>query len=103
MNEWIFSPLFIEQEENNIEILEEHTISEPKNINVFDAEESPSKVKNNFLLEKQEKITKANVDLVFNRNDWKSKNDAELEETDQENLDEDEIAIAKMTTYLKHN
>ena len=43
------------------------------------------------------------MDLVFNRNDWKSKNDAELEETDQENLDEDEIAIAKMTTYLKHN
>jgi len=91
----------IEQEENNIEILEEHTISEPKNINVFDAEESPSKVKNNFLLEKQEKITKANVDLVFNRNDWKTKNDEETE--NPENLDEDEIAIAKMTTYLKHN
>ena len=28
---------------------------------------------------------------------------AEFEETDPENLDEDEIAIAKMTTYLKHN
>ena len=96
-----FFPFFIEQEENNIEILEEHTISEPKNINVFDAEESPSKVKNNFLLEKQEKITKANVDLVFNRNDWKTKNDEETE--NPENLDEDEIAIAKMTTYLKHN
>ena len=90
----------IEQEEN--EILED--ISEPKNfnINVFDAEESPSKVKNNFILEKQEKITKANVDLVFNRNDWTSKDDLETEGDDTENLDEDEIAIAKMTTYLKH-
>ena len=90
----------IEQEEN--EILEVD-ISEPKNfnINVFDAEESPSKVKNNFILEKQEKITKNNVDLVFNRNDW-TIDDLETEGDDPENLDEDEIAIAKMTTYLKH-
>lgn len=89
----------IEQEGN--EILEVD-ISEPKNfnINVFDAEESPSKVKNNFILEKQEKITKNNVDLVFNRNDW-TMDDLETE-GDPENLDEDEIAIAKMTTYLKH-
>ena len=79
------------------EILEVEPL-ETKNfdINVF-SEESPSKVKNNFVLERQEKIHKPNVDLVFNRNDLAK------DDHDEENkLDEDEIAIAKMTSYLKN-
>ena len=78
------------------EILEVEPL-ETKNfdINVF-SEESPSKVKNNFVLERQEKIHKPNVDLVFNRNDLAK------DDHDDDKLDEDEIAIAKMTSYLKH-
>ena len=54
-------------------------------------------MKNNFVLERQEKIHKPNVDLVFNRNDLAK------DDHDEENkLDEDEIAIAKMTSYLKN-
>ena len=53
-------------------------------------------MKNNFVLERQEKIHKPNVDLVFNRNDLAK------DDHDDDKLDEDEIAIAKMTSYLKH-
>ena len=66
-------------------------------INVFDEKCSPSKEKNNFLLDHSRKINKASVDLVFN-----NLSTTESSNADKEGLeDEDDIAIAKMTSYLE--
>lgn len=64
-------------------------------INVFE-EESPSKEKNNFLLDNSRKINKPNVDLVFHRNNLVL-SDQKKDETEE---NDDEVAIAKMTAYL---
>lgn len=66
-------------------------------INVFE-DESPSKERNNFLLDNSRKINKTNVDLVFHRNDLS----LPKEEDDNEDED-DEVSIAKMTSYLNEH
>jgi len=89
-------------------------------VNVFDNELSPSKEKNNCLLDNSRKINKANVDLVFHRNNLAISKDTDGEnqistveessnlDPDHENHDEsedevrDDVAIAKMTAYLNH-
>ena len=75
-------------------------------INVFE-DDSPSHEKNNFLLDNARKINKANVDLVFHKNNLSGSGSAlrpnpepEQEEDNDETLHEDDIAIAKMTAYL---
>ena len=70
-------------------------------VNVFE-EESPSKEKNNFLLDNSRKINKANVDLVFHKNNLVIPKKTEEEKAEEE-IPEDEIAIAKMTAYLHQN
>ena len=67
-------------------------------INVFE-EESPSKEKNNFLLDNSRKINKPTVDLVFHRNNLDLKKD----EGDDEEGEEDDITIAKMTAFVNQN
>ena len=87
-------------------------------INVFEDELSPSKEKNNCLLDNSRKINKANVDLVFHRNNLVVSKDTDAENQistvdESSNLDtargnhddsesdiHDEVAIAKMTAYL---
>merc|ERR1711879_601368 len=78
------------------EELEPIEIPEKKNqdINVFE-EDSPSKEKNNFLLDNSRKINKPTVDLVFHRNNL-TENLTENEETDAD----DEVTIAKMTAFV---
>ena len=94
-----------DDEEDPEEIFVEPLETKNLDINVFSTEESPSKVKNNFFLEKQEKVNKPNVDLVFNRNNFASAASSNAndngDEQDEEHIDEDEIAIAKMTSYLR--
>ena len=67
-------------------------------INVFE-EESPSKEKNNFLLDNSRKINKPTVDLVFHRNNLDLKKD----DGDDEEGEEDDITIAKMTAFVNQN
>ena len=67
-------------------------------LNVFE-EESPSKEKNNFLLDNSRKINKPTVDLVFHRNNLDLKKD----EGDDEEGEEDDITIAKMTAFVNQN
>merc|ERR1712061_941817 len=87
-------------------------------INGFEDELSPSKEKNNCLLDNSRKINKANVDLVFHRNNLVVSKDTDAENQistveESSNLDtargnhddsesdiHDEVAIAKMTAYL---
>lgn len=78
------------------EELEPIEIPEKKNqdINVFE-DDSPSKEKNNFLLDNSRKINKPTVDLVFHRNNL-TENLTENEETDAD----DEVTIAKMTAFV---
>ena len=73
-------------------------------INVFE-EESPSKEKNNFLLDNSRKINKPTVDLVFHRNNLalnKKEDEGRYEEIDEEEQ-EDDITIAKMTAFVNQN
>lgn len=84
---------------------EETMVKLPVDVNVFCEDESPSKSKNNFLLDNNRKINKANVDLVFHRNDLRQSSATnETNEIEEDNDDddqvEDEVTIAKMTTYL---
>ena len=74
-------------------------------INVFE-EESPSKEKNNFLLDNSRKINKPTVDLVFHRNnlDLNQKDDLEEDvEGQNDDEEEDDITIAKMTAFVNQN
>ena len=80
-------------------------------VNVFEDELSPSKEKNNCLLDNSRKINKANVDLVFHRNNLAASrtpdtSEEELEDhidNDKFEADNDKVAIAKMTVYLNHH
>ena len=91
-------------------------------INVFEDELSPSKKKNNCQLDNSRKINKANVDLVFHRNNLvlspedQQQDNITLVEAENQNIsmtgassnyeeidsetDHDDVAIAKMTAYL---
>ena len=73
-------------------------------INVFE-EESPSKEKNNFLLDNSRKINKPTVDLVFHRNNLalnQKEDEGRYEEIEDEEQ-EDDITIAKMTAFVNQN
>ena len=91
-------------------------------INVFEDELSPSKKKNNCQLDNSRKINKANVDLVFHRNNLvlspedQQQDNITLVEAENQNIsmtgassnyeeidsetDHDDVGIAKMTAYL---
>lgn len=72
-------------------------------VNVYEEDFSPSKEKNNFLLDNSRKINKPTVDLVFHRNNFSiPADDDDGKDEEQEEAPEDEIAIAKMTNYLNH-
>ena len=74
-------------------------------INVFE-EESPSKEKNNFLLDNSRKINKPTVDLVFHRNNLalnQKEDEGRYEEIEDEEEQEDDITIAKMTAFVNQN
>jgi len=110
----------IESSDDEVEVPEPDlpAIKKVVDINVFEDELSPSKEKNNCLLDNSRKINKANVDLVFHRNNLVVSKDTDAEnqistvdessnlDTARENQDDsksdihDEVAIAKMTAYL---
>ena len=85
--------------EEEMEPIEIPEVKKNQDINVFE-EESPSKEKNNFLLDNSRKINKPTVDLVFHRNNLA----AELPKEDEDQEDkEDDITIAKMTAFVNQN
>ena len=88
----------LESSEDEEEIPEPEIPRKNMDINVFE-EESPSKEKNNFLLDNSRKINKPTVDLVFHRNNLDLKKD----EGDDEEGEEDDITIAKMTAFVNQN
>jgi len=95
----------LESSEDEEEIPEPEIPRKNMDINVFE-EESPSKEKNNFLLDNSRKINKPTVDLVFHRNnlDLNQKDDLEEDvEGQNDDEEEDDITIAKMTAFVNQN